>query len=282
MSDAPLDDRSAFAERLRLQLRSRYRGIEVGIDGVAFALTVRAAGAESTLPLAPLHHACLREPGRSASLIADFVRRAERQLSPRTGMEVNPSRLLWCVRSQRYLEGLSRAAELVTRSLGASVVAFIAEVLPGSVMRGLAAGDLESAGLDPATAGERASVNTGARFAALPERIRAADRIPADGWRMSSDGLFQGSVITVPEVLAAFAERAGGEVLLAVPDRSLVLALPASLPSAGRFRMRVVREWREAMNPVSRDLLITDGSSLREVESRPRRHGFELLGWLRG
>jgi hypothetical protein len=45
--------------------------------------------------------------------------------------------------------------------------------------------------------------------------------------------------------------------------------------------MRAVRAWREAMNPVSRSILVTDGASLRELRAAPRRDGFELLGWLR-
>jgi hypothetical protein len=148
-------------------------------------------------------------------------------------------------------------------------------------MRGVPAADLIAVGLDEASARARADANTAAHFASLPERIRGAPRIPADGWRLSSDTLFQGSALLVPDVLAAFAERAGGEVLLAVPDRAEVLALPAGLPSAARFRMRVVRAWREAMNPVSRGVLVTDGASLTEAEGGSRRRGFELLGWLR-
>lgn len=275
-------DRQAFAERMRLQLQSRYRGIEVVIDRDSFALQVTAAGAGGVLPLTALHQACLREPARTATLIAGWVSRAERQLSPRTGMEVSPARLLWCVRAERYLEGLNRAGELVTRQLGAGMVAFIAEELPGSLMRGLPISGLEAAGLDVGSARERAGANTRSRFAGLSPRIRSTDRVPADGWRLGSDTLFQGSVITVPEILAAFAERTGGDVLLAVPDRSVVLAIPASGAGASRFQMRVVREWREAMNPVSRDILVTDGSSVHEVERR-RSHkgGAELLGWLR-
>jgi hypothetical protein len=196
-------------------------------------------------------------------------------------VDVSPSRLLWCVRGVRYLDGLSRAAELTTRPLGAQMVAFIAETMPGSLMRGVPAADLAAAGLDDAAARAHADANTRARFSSLPERIRGAERIPADGWRLGSDILFQGSVLLVAEVLAAFAERSGGDVLLALPDRSEVLAVPAGLPSADRFRMRVVRAWREAMNPVSRGILVTDGASLRELEAAPRKDGFELLGWLR-
>jgi hypothetical protein len=278
---AEVEDRQEFAARMRRQLRARYRGADVEVDDRAFALRVRSAGIESSLPLSALHQACRSHPGRTGSLIADWVRQAERQLSPRTGVEVRPARLLWCVRSESYLSSLSRADELVTRPLGAGMVAFIAEELPGSLMRGLPREDLVGAGLDEAAAGERADANTAARFTSLPARIRSADRIPADGWRLGSDPLFQGSVVTIPGVLSAFVERAGGEVLLAVPDRSMVLALPAHLPAAARFRMRVVREWREAMNPVSRELLITDGRSLREVPRHVRHSGPTLLGWLR-
>jgi len=275
-------DRQAFAERMRLQLESRYRGFQVAVDGAAFALRLVGAGVDVTLPLGPLHQACEREPARSASLIADYVRRAERQLTPRSGTEVSPSRLLWCVRGASYLETLSRATELVTLPLGGAMVAFIAAALPGSLMRGVPAADLAAAGLTEAAARAHADTNTRARFASLPERIRGAERIPADGWRLSSDTLFQGSVLLVGEVLAAFVERSGGEVLLGVPDRSEVLALPAGLPGAERFRMRVVRAWRESMNPVSRAVLVTDGTSLLELRRPPRRPGFELLGWLRG
>ena len=274
-------DRQAFAERMRLQLQSRYRGVEVAIDGPAFALRLHGGGVDVSLPLAPLHQACRREPERSGSLIADYVRLAERQLSSRTGTEVHPSRLVWCVRGTRYLEGLNRATELVSRPLGAAMVAFVAEALPGSLMRGVPAADLAAAGLDETSARAHADANTTARFSSLPERIRAAARIPADGWRLGSDILFQGSVLLVEDVLAAFAERSGGDVLLAVPDRAEVLALPAGLPTADRFRMRVLRAWREAPNPVSPGILVTDGASLAEQGRVTRRHGFELLGWLR-
>jgi hypothetical protein len=275
-------DRQAFAERIRLQLQSRYRGVDVEVDGAAFALRLRGAGVDVTLPLGPLHQACQSRPGRSGDLIGDFVRDAERQLSPPLRAEVSPARLVWCVRGVRYLKGLNRSAELVTRPLGAGMVAFVAESLPGSLMRGVPTAELDAAGLDEPAARAQADANTEMRFAALPERIRGAARVPADGWRLGSDTLFQGSVLLAGAVLAAFAERSGGDVLLAVPDRSEVLALPAALPSAAHFRMRVVRAWREAMNPVSGGVLVTDGTSLTELGRAPRRPGFELLGWLRG
>jgi hypothetical protein len=81
-------------------------------------------------------------------------------------------------------------------------------------------------------------------------------------------------------VLTALAERAGGDVLLGVPDRGAVLALPASLPSAERFQRRVLKEWREAMNPCSREVLITDGQTLHAMSRRTRTSGPVVLPWL--
>jgi hypothetical protein len=233
------------------------------------------------LQLAPLQEACQRNPEGSILLIADFIRQAERQLSPRQGVSIDLDRVLWCVRSRRYLESLNRAGELLTREVPGDMIAFVAEALPASMMRGVPAGDLAGAGIDEAAATGRADANTQTRFSALAGRIRAADRIPADGWRVSSDTLFQGSALLAPDVLSAFAQRAGGDVLLAVPDRSLVLALPVALPSADRFGMRVLRSWREAMNPISRAVLVTDGTSLRNLERRADGARFELLSWLR-
>ena len=274
-------DEEAFARRIQLQIQSRYRGMDVSVDQASFALHVRGAGVDSHLPLALLHEACLREPERSATLIADYARRAERQMNPHAGANVSLDRVLWCVRSHRYLASMNRAGELLTREVAGDIVAFVAEALPGSMMRGVAAGDLEAAGLDEPTVTRRADASTQSRFSALAGRILAADRIPADGWRVSSDTLFQGSALLVAEVLAAFATRSGGDVLLAVPDRSVLLALPAALPSADRFSMRVLRAWREAMNPLSRDILVSNGTTLRKLERPGERPRFELLGWLR-
>ena len=124
------------------------------------------------------------------------------------------------------------------------------------------------------------TANTAARFAALVERIARTERIPADGWRVASEPLFQGSLLMAPAVLEAFANRAGGDVLLGVPDRGVVLALPAGLPTAERFERRVNREWRDAMNPCSRELLVTDGKSLRALSRRKRLSGPVVLPWL--
>jgi hypothetical protein len=69
-------------------------------------------------------------------------------------------------------------------------------------------------------------------------------------------------------------------VLIGIPDRGVALAIPAGLPAAQRFAPRVLREWREAMNPCSRDVLLTDGESLRPVPRRRSPAAAMILPWL--
>jgi len=97
---------------------------------------------------------------------------------------------------------------------------------------------------------------------------------------MAGDPLFQGSVLMVPALLRELCELAGGDVLVAVPDRGLLLAIAARTPGADRFARRVLRAWREAMHPCSRELLITDGASLRPVQRRTARAGTAVMPWL--
>ena len=275
-----MSDRAAFAERIRLQLSARYPGVRVDTEPDRFALRVTAAGMDISLPLAPLQNACRRQPERTAALIAEYVASTEHQLTPRGGAKLAPSRLLWCVRGDRYLEGIARADELLTDVTGGGMTAFVAEELPGSIMRGVPRPEWVDAGLGDPDVRDIADENTAQRFAKLVERIRGTDRIPADGWRMAGDPLFQGSILKAGSVLAAFADRAGGDVLLGVPDRGVALAIPATQPAAERFHARVLREWREAMNPSSREVLVTDGTSLRAVPRRRGRTSAFILPWL--
>jgi hypothetical protein len=273
-------DRGAFAERIRLQLTARYRSAHVEVDSARFALHVTGSGLDVTLPLAPLYHATERQPDKMPALIADYVASVEHQLTPQPAVALAPSRLLWCVRNDRSLAKLGRAGELLRVSIGADMTAFTAEELPGSIMRGVPREEWTAAGMSDDDVQRAASTNTAARFGPLVARIAQTDRVPADGWRVASDPLFQGSLLMAPAVLAAFAARAGGDVLLGVPDRGVVLALPAALPSADRFPRRVTREWRDAMNPCSKELLVTDGHSLRAVSRRTRLSGPVVLPWL--
>jgi hypothetical protein len=273
-------ERGAFAERIRLQLVSRYRGANVEVDTARFALHVTGSGLDLMLPLAPLYHACERAPDRIPALIGEYVASVEHQLTPQPALALSTSRLLWCVRNDRFLASHGRVGDLLRTPIGADMTAFVAEELPGRIMRGVPRDEWTSQGLSDANVQVTATANTADRFEPLVARIARADRIPADGWRVASDSLFQGSLLLAPRVLGAFAERAGGDVLLGVPDRGTVLALPASLPSAERFQRRVLKEWREAMNPCSREVLVTDGERLRAASRRSRISGPVVLPWL--
>lgn len=273
-------DRGAFAERIRLQLTARYHGAHVAVDTARFALHVTGSGLDLTLPLAPLYHSCERHPEKVPALIGEYVASVEHQLTPQPAVALSTSRLLWCVRNDRSIAKLGRAGDLLRVAIGADLTAFAAEELPGSIMRGVPRDEWVAAGLSDDDVQVATTANTAARFAPLVQRIAKTERIPADGWRVASEPLFQGSLLMAPGVLAAFANRAGGDVLLGVPDRGVVLALPAALPTAERFERRVTREWRDAMNPCSRELLVTDGRSLRATSRRKRLSGPVVLPWL--
>jgi uncharacterized protein YtpQ (UPF0354 family) len=273
-------ERAAFAERIRLQLIARYHGARVEVDAARFALHVTGSGLDLMLPLAPLFHACERQPEKVSALIGEYVASVEHQLTPQPAMALSLSRLLWCVRNDRFLGSHGRVGDLLRAPIGADMTAFVAEELPGSIMRGVPRDEWTSAGMSDEDVQRTATANTAERFASLVDRIAQTDRIPADGWRVASEPLFQGSLLMAPAVLDAFAKRAEGDVLLAVPDRGVVLALAAALPSAERFERRVNREWRDAMNPCSRALLVTDGHSLRAVSRKTRLSGPVVLPWL--
>lgn len=275
-------DRLAFAERVRLQLLARYPGAEVEVEAARFALRLRASGVDLHLPLSAVHSAVLRQPRDAAAVIGGFIRSVEARLVPAEPQRaLSPERLVWCVRSRRYLRGVARGDEMLVTEVGADVVGFVAESLPGTIMRGVPRGEWEAAGMADEDVRSAASRNTERRFADVARRVAALGRVPADGWRLSADPLFQGSILLAPALLRAFVDRVRGEVLIGIPDRALALVSPASEPSAQRFPARVLREWREAMNPVSREVFRTDGERLVAVD-RPRRSGDGLMPWLTG
>src|ERR1700740_1113872 len=104
---AALTAHRASAERLRLQIASRYRGAAVEIDATGFAIRVGGPSG-ALLALAPLYQACIRDPAAAPRLISSFVSSVERQLSPAAPLEMSANRLLWCVRGRRDLEHLRR------------------------------------------------------------------------------------------------------------------------------------------------------------------------------
>jgi hypothetical protein len=275
------EDRTAFAERIRLQLAARYREQTVSVDAARFALRLQGSGIDVTLSLSPLHNAVVREPQRTSSLIADFVRAAEGQLQPPPGAGFSTARVLWCVRSRAYLDDLSRSGELLRREIGGDIVGFVAETLPGSIMRGIPRGEWERRGYSDTEVSGAADRNTAAKFASVAQRILAAERVARDGWQYAGDTLFASSAVLAPEVLHALVDRAGGDVLLGLPDRALMLAIPAASPGAEKFARRVQQEFRNAMTPVSRDVLVTDGENLRALpREEKRRRGPALMAWL--
>jgi len=281
MTDSALvSDREAFAQRLRTQIAARYRAASVEVDPAAFGIRVRDGGGATLLALAPLHQAVVRDPASAPRLISNFVASVEKQLGATAPLELSTARLLWCVRAGGDIEKLARSGDLLTHDVGGGLVAFVAESLPASIMRGVPRQEWEAQAVRDDDVRRIANENTGARFAPLVERIRRADRVPRDGWRIASDPMFQGSVLMVPAALRALCDLARGDVLLAVPDRGLVLAIAARLSGADRFARRVLREWREAMNPCSRELLITDGAQLRAVPRRSRRVPTLVMPWL--
>lgn len=279
-TNGALDDRYAFAERMRLQIASRYGGATVEVDGDRFRLRVTGPGVETSLPLAPLHQACTRDPANAPALIASFVASVEKQLTSPDPAGLSTSRLLWCVRNAASIAEMARAADLMSVRVGATMVGFIAEALPGSIMRGVPRQEWEAAGLNDDAVRAVADVNTERHFERLVGRIRRADRVPSDGWRVAGDPLFQGSILLVPAVLEALRTLAGGDVLLGAPDRGVAYVLAAGLPAAARFDRRVRREWREAMNPCSSEVLVYDGESVRTAPRPARKAGTLVLPWL--
>ena len=275
-----LADRAAFMERVRIQLQARYRELTVSPDVGRWGLRLSGPGVDVRLPLTPLHQAVLREPARAAALIGDFVRSAEAQLTPSMPLQLSLARTLWCVRTAAYVAEHTRGEDLLVRPVAGQLVAFVAEQLPNSIMRGVPREEWSHDGEAAVIAAT--DRNTARHFAPYVERIAAATRVPRDGWQFSGDPLFEGSMVVVPDVLAALVARAGGDVLLATPDRGLVLAVPVDSAGATDFQRRVVRTWRAAMNPCTTDVLRTDGVSVTAVPHRSEERSSSLIRRLKG
>ena len=274
--------RSAFLERLRLQFESRYGDLRIEADPARFGIRLRGPGLDASLPLAPLYNDCVRTPSRTPRLIVDFVNASQSQLARRAPGALSLARVLWCVRTREYLEDHAAAADLLTAPVAGPLVAFAAEALPGAVMRGIPRDEWTGAGLDDARVRDAADQNTAARFAGLVERIAGSDRVPRDGWRLTGDLVFQSSLLVVPAALEALRRLARADVLVAVPERTVVLAVPAGDDEATvRFRQRVLRSFREALSPLSRAVLVAGDNGLRELVSTPRER-ISLLDRLRG
>ena len=134
-----------------------------------------------------------------------------------------------------YLAELARASDLLVVEIATTLSAFVAEDVPGSIMRGVPREEWDARGLSDDEIRAIASVNTEERFAPLVQRINTIERIPADGWRMAGDVLYQGSVLMAPLVLAALVERSAGDVLVATPDRGSRAGHSRSAAERGAF-----------------------------------------------
>ena len=159
-----MESRGAFADRIRLQLISRYHGANVEVDQARFALHVTGSGLDLILPLAPLFHACERQPDRVPVLIGEYVTSVEHQLTPRPAVALSTSRLLWCVRNDRFLGSHGRVGDLLRAPVGADLTAFVAEELPGSIMRGVPREEWASQGMSDEDVRRTASANTSSRW----------------------------------------------------------------------------------------------------------------------
>jgi hypothetical protein len=272
--------RSEFAERVRKQIASRYTDAEISVDSEGFAMRVNAPGIDVSLPLTPLFHECLRNEAETPTLISAFVRDIESSIDPRSESAFSLSGLLWCVRTADYLSDSTRSDELTSKAVAGDLIAFVARQIPVNAMRGVARSEWKGKGVTASEISTAADNNTAERFGSLLDRVRGIDRVPGDGWRISVDELFCGSAILVPEIRWALTEKAQDDVLVAIPDRSVLLVLPASAKAAPRFAFRVTREWREAMNPCSRQVLLCDGESLTATSPKARPRA--LLDWLSG
>jgi hypothetical protein len=266
---------SEFAARIRTQLQARYGGVEITVDERAFSTHITGAGIDSQLSLSPLYRACEKDPEAAARLIATWISSIESELTPHSDRPYAPSRLLWCVRSQDYLEEHSGHELLVKRELGDDLVAFVAESLPGSIMRGIPRVEIEAAGDDWREVMIAADIGTDARFSALVQRLEGSSRIPADGWKLSTDSLFAGSAFLCSAALQRLVATSGGAILLGNPDRALSMAIAVNALGAPDFSETMLDLFRQAMNPSSKAVFWSDGIHLLALPMRERGVGFE-------
>ncbi|HUY97940.1 MAG TPA: hypothetical protein VMW47_10060 [Verrucomicrobiae bacterium] len=260
-------DRAAFATRLATQLRARYPDWSFQPDPDAFAVRAHRTGPSSgavSLALTTLY-VDAHQPGASAPAeIARFVgaaaARLQRAPASAGGTGPDPGALLWCVRTSRSVVAFERARELLCHPLAPSLVAFVAEELPGEALRGVSVPEAEGVGLGADELRTRADHNTAARFAGW---LSALERTQGTGpWQFGEDRLFASSLLMLPELRRILARRGGGHGRLAAPDRGLVLAALGPQAGADRFTRAVARAFREAESPLSPIVLVTDGVEL--------------------
>lgn len=230
------------------QLKARFPswGVEARDDET---LTLSFRDEVRYISLARLYADLDEEGINPAERISRWVREMEGVMRP--SFEFSAEDLLWCVRSDRYLDDVARDS-LITLPLAGDLVAFCAASLPGSVMRGVATYHLDERGMSEEDARTHATNGTLRRMQGTLDKIAAAARQPRDGWRLQGDILFQGSLLALKEGRDALRGLCQGDILVGVPDRGTLLCIAPSAPGEAGFSDRVRRAYRESFDPCSR------------------------------
>lgn len=281
LAETSLDPaRRQFQERIVVQLRSRYPAWEFLPLPHGFAVVGRRDRHSVSFSLTTLHQAVSRPGAAVPEEISRFVAEAAPRLAvAESGAPEgapDPTTLVWCVRTERVIGRYQRSGELLTRPLPAGLVAFVAEALPGEIMRGVSLVEAEHAGLAASELESRADQNTAVRLDSWRQRLGATP--PQQRWLFTEDVLFSSSLLLVPDFLAAVADRGGGTALLLAPDRGVLVAAVREGADPDQLRHIGRRLYGRASSPLIPQLLTTNGREilLHPSEREPRR---PWTGW---
>ncbi|MHB1640439.1 MAG: hypothetical protein ACYCUD_11490 [Candidatus Dormibacteria bacterium] len=283
MAATSLDpQRQEFQTRILVQLRARYPAWEFRAVEDGFAISGSRDRLAVSFSLTTLHQSVTRPGAEVPQEISRFVAAAASRLAGAeegaTGGEwaPDPDTLVWCVRTERVIRRYPRADELLTRALPAGLLAFVAEALPGEVMRGVSRLEAERAGLGETQLAARAGHNTRVRLDRWRERLAVPP--PHGRWLFTEDVLFSSSLLLVPDFLRSVAEKGGGAACLLVPDRGVLVAAAGDGADPDQLRHIGRRLYGRATSPLIPQLLATDGSeiALHPSERAPRR---PWTGW---
>ncbi len=274
--------RQEFLDRLLVQMRSRYPSWSFTASEEGFALVGRKDRARLTLSLTGLHSAALAAGPRVPEEITKFVAAAGPRLSAAEGSPdsddetPDPSALVWCVRTSRMIDRYPRAKELLTRPLPGGLVAFVAEALPGEIMRGVSRIAAGGGGISDIELQNSADQNTALRLASWRQKTSVVPR--AGRWLFTDDVLFSSSLLLVPEFLSEVAKLGGGAASLVVPDRGVLVAAIGEGAAPAQLGHLARRLYGRSTSPLSPQLLVTDGVSvtLHPGEREARR---PWTGW---
>ena len=258
--------RQEFLERLLVQMCSRYPAwVFCGADE-SFAIVGRKDRVRLTLSLTGLHAATLVAGARVPEEITRFVAAAGPRLSAAEesptseGETPDRSALVWCVRTARVIERYPRANELLSRPMPAGLIAFVAEALPGEIMRGVSRLAAARGGIPDAELMTSADRNTAVRLDSWRQKLAAPPR--AGRWLFTDDVLFSSSLLLVSDFLSEVADKGGGHASLVVPDRGVLVAAIAEGANPAQLRHVARRLYGRSTSPLSPQLLATDGGTI--------------------